>query len=726
LTQTHAPHAVKKIALFLLALAVLEGALAFGAGGHPLWDGQVPWTATALFWLNVQALNLCAVCVLLAGLRLRVHRYSVAIVLGVLTFFYINSWGTFFSIGVFTDVESLAFLWHIGPQEVTQHAVSFDRKGVLLSAAFSAAAVAASLALVSPLVRFAACLSWGFVARMGVVAAAILALVFVSVAAVSTVRGEFLYGTLRRLTSYETYIAHQLAYRSTPFGVFLGRLMPYDMGKALFPDPVLKEKAQAALEAGQIQVILPPRVAASSYVEAVPPSAWPTKNVVLILIESLRNDVLQSFGGSREIMPNLDRWAQRSVRFQNSYAQAAYSALADPATMIGHYPMRHLRFSAFPTPITYPRDAVFDLLQLMNYKAAVFSSQNERWADMAKLLYFDKPGFNQLQFFHAGNYGDKGQYIPDHDGTSVSDWLRKEGAFKDRVGYAGKIDDAVTVQVALGWLETFRARTPERPFFMYLNLQNSHFPYTVPPGQPKPFEEGARDFPMHFGKFPPERAPHVYNRYANALHYVDRQLGLFFEHLEKTGLADTTIVVVAGDNGEAFYEHDVSGHGGALYEEMIRTPLLISAPGLKAHDRAEPVEQIDIPPTVLGLLSLPGFTGFQGYDALGELPEHRLRFVVTNGGFSHQRVLVHQGWKLIEDLRWKRYELYNLANDPQEKVDLSRAHPVRLEQMATWLYVWRDTQLAYYRDRALHQKFFPPRMMVKGVDQAEIVFEKRK
>lgn len=672
----------------------------------------MPWAAKLLFWLNVQSLNLVVFCLVVAALRVWPYRVFVTVFTGFLAFFYINSWGAFFSIGVFTDVESLAFLWHVGPEDVTRHAFSFDSKGVMLSAGASAAAVAVSVGLAGFVSRFVSGLSWSFLAKLGGVAGLTLGVVVNSVAAVSFLQGDFLYGTLRRLTSYETYVAHQLAYRSTPFGVFAGRLLPYDAGKALFPDTVLHQKAQAALAAGDIQFTLPPRSEAAAYAGAVLPSAWPKTNVILVLIESLRNDVLQSFGGSRLVMPHLDRWAQRSVRFQNSYAQAAYSALADPATMIGHYPMRHLGFSAFPTPITYPRDTIFDLLQEMNYKVAVFSSQNERWANMASLLYFDKPGFNQLQFFHAGNYGDKGQYIPDHDGTSVSDWLRKEGSFKNRAGYAGKIDDAVTIQAALGWLAAFREKNPEKPFFMYLNLQNSHFPYTVPPGQPKPFDEGARDFPMHFGKFPPERSPDVYNRYSNALNYVDRQLGLLFDHLDKTGLADKTIVVVAGDNGEAFYEHDVSGHGGALYEEMIRTPLLISAPGLASRDLNAPVEQIDIPPTLLSLLRLPHFLGFQGYNALGKIPNDRLRFVVTNGGFAHQRIVVHKEWKLIEDLRWKRYELYNLKKDPLERKDLSSKETKILENLAIWLYAWRENQLSYYEKPHQHEKNFPPLMRV--------------
>ena len=93
--------------------------------------------------------------------------------------------------------------------------------------------------------------------------------------------------------------------------------------------------------------------------------------------------------------------------------------------------------------------------------------------------------------------------------------------------------------------------------------------------------------------------------YADSLVYVDALISRLFDHLQKTGLWDKTLIVLTGDHGQAVYEHGFAAHGSALFDEVLRVPLLIRAPGLSASQDPRLAQQINVPPSVVDLLGLP-------------------------------------------------------------------------------------------------------------------------
>jgi arylsulfatase A-like enzyme len=95
---------------------------------------------------------------------------------------------------------------------------------------------------------------------------------------------------------------------------------------------------------------------------------------------------------------------------------------------------------------------------------------------------------------------------------------------------------------------------------------------------------------------------------------VDANVGGLLAELESLGLLDRTLVVVASDHGESFYEHGSEGHGRNLYREVVATPLVLSLPfRLPGGAVVEtPVENVDIWPTLLDLLGAPALPGAEG------------------------------------------------------------------------------------------------------------------
>ena len=136
-------------------------------------------------------------------------------------------------------------------------------------------------------------------------------------------------------------------------------------------------------------------------------------------------------------------------------------------------------------------------------------------------------------------------------------------------------------------------------------------------------------------------------RYDGEVAFVDRELGRLLDGIRR--LERPVILCVTADHGEELGEHGGAYHGSSLYEEQIRVPLLLAAPGLEPRVIDEPVQLTDVAPALLALAAVPG-----GAPTL-----------LGGGGDAHAqlgtlRMLVRDHWKLIHDSRGDLDELYDL------------------------------------------------------------------
>lgn len=94
----------------------------------------------------------------------------------------------------------------------------------------------------------------------------------------------------------------------------------------------------------------------------------------------------------------------------------------------------------------------------------------------------------------------------------------------------------------------------------------------------------------------------------------DHALARLFAKLEEDGWGRNLVFVLTSDHGEEFFEHGATSHGSSLYEEMLRVPLLIHAPGMFPEGRRvrTPVQTIDIYPTLLEVLGIEEPPGLRG------------------------------------------------------------------------------------------------------------------
>lgn len=436
----------------------------------------------------------------------------------------------------------------------------------------------------------------------------------------------------------------------------------------------------------------------SEYLRGISRASERQPNVLLVVIDSLRPDRLSAFGAQREVMPNLDRLAARAAAFACAYTQSPHSNYSDTSLLGSQYPLRVSSSYYGFRRMTYPRILPYDLLKPLGYRTAIFSSQNEEWGGMLRFL--DTGSLDIV--FHGETFHGPTYY-------STNDQRFTQFAFNE-VPQAGKVPDRFTVHAALDWI----GQRPRQPFFVYLNLQGSHFPYLWPAGvtpqfSPTALPEGplARTH-IRFGGYPQDLIPVMRNRYDSSLFYIDQLLGQVLRQLNAWDILDDTIIVVTGDNGEAFYEHGVVTHSGPLWETSIRVPLVIAGPGVSPGVTTWPVQHIDIMPSVLELLGLPPHPALQGRSVFTPpIPGRALYFLVQTP-FASQAAVRVDDYKLIDDWRTGTYQLFNVGRDPGEEQNLLKEEPEVFKLLQQRLRNWYALQLAYYARPDINVRYYAP------------------
>jgi iduronate 2-sulfatase len=243
------------------------------------------------------------------------------------------------------------------------------------------------------------------------------------------------------------------------------------------------------------------------------------------------------------------------------------------------------------------------------------------------------------------------------------------------------------------------------PFFIGVGFLKPHDPWVVP-------EPYLRMYPPAAVTLPPEAPDHgddaiheprrgapfeiplekrreARAAYQAAVTFVDAQLGLLLDALDRLHLWDHTVVVVLGDNGVHVGEHGIFGKM-TLFEESARVPLLLAAPGLErpGTPTGRLVELLDLYPTLLELCRLPPVEGLEGTSLLPLLrdPDHPWK----EAAYTLRKVGATKKGQLARSVRTERYrytewpdgetELYdhqtdpgefnNLAEDPRRAADL--------------------------------------------------------
>lgn len=362
-------------------------------------------------------------------------------------------------------------------------------------------------------------------------------------------------------------------------------------------------------------------------------------NVLLITIDTLRADRLGSYGYPAARTPALDRVAAEGVRCSDAIAAAPITAPSHSSILTGLWPPAHGVRDNGTYSLPLEAETLAERLQKNGWATHAIVS-----AVVLDRRYQLDQGFEQ--------YDD--DLWPEDE--------PKLFMIRDRP--ARKTTDRF-----LAWLDG-RPAEDARPFFAWLHYFDPHQPY----------EPEAQDRALAATPYDAEIAG------------VDRAIGRILDRLRATGQLDDTLLVITADHGESLGEHGEKTHAVFLYDATLRVPLLLRYPRALPAGRVYegPVRSIDLVPTVLGALGLPGGEETQGRDLMAalrgreappRLPQYSESLVAELGfGMAPLFALRADGFKWI---RAPRPELYDLTADPRElanRVDQDRRRATALDR----------------------------------------------
>lgn len=309
-------------------------------------------------------------------------------------------------------------------------------------------------------------------------------------------------------------------------------------------------------------------------------------NVILIVLDTVRADHLSLHGYERPTSPNLDRLAQRGVRFDQARAAAPWTLASHATLFTGRWP--HELDARWMHPMRPDVATLAEFLGNQGYATAGFAGNT---------FYCSYDSGLDRGFTHYEDYVlDAASAV--RTASMVDLTLKTLTAFAPylpigrfevvKLAQGDRKGAHVVNREFLDWLS--RRGQPQRPFFAFLNYVDAHSPYVLPPGVASSFGLApqseaellflAEAWPaLDKTRLPPQALALGRDSYDNCLAFLDRQVGALVDELTRRGVLDHTLVVVTADHGEGLGEHDLFDHGESLYRTEIRVPLVIVPPG---------------------------------------------------------------------------------------------------------------------------------------------------
>ncbi|HUJ57148.1 MAG TPA: sulfatase-like hydrolase/transferase [Kofleriaceae bacterium] len=362
-----------------------------------------------------------------------------------------------------------------------------------------------------------------------------------------------------------------------------------------------------------------------------PPAAVPKDfDVLLLTIDTTRADHLGMYGYARPTSPNLDRLAADGTVFVNGWAHAPSTRYSMPAILTGRLPL----------------DVYYDT-SIQGWPG--LSLKATTLAEELTPLGFYSGAITNYWYFEPQRRMNQGFASYDNEDEKLHGAIAGAGPERTRGSSSRQQTDK-----AIAFVDQHAA---ER-WFLWVHYYDPHADYEPHPEVPS------------FGSDPMAL-------YDGEIRFTDLHIGRLLDELRAKGLYDKTVIVVTGDHGEGFGEHDVFHHGYHLYSAQTKVPLIVRVPGLPPRRSLTPAGHVDIMPTLVDLAGGQPSKDMEGrslVDILAGAPDRdrvvfqQLSFENNNekrGGASQQ---CHVIYNVSPDTSW---EVYRVDRDAMETDDVS-------------------------------------------------------
>lgn len=412
------------------------------------------------------------------------------------------------------------------------------------------------------------------------------------------------------------------------------------------------------------------------------------KNVLFIISDDLKASVLGCYGDEFCQTPNIDRLASQGMVFHRAYCQGTWCAPSRQSFMFSRYQsggeinmgenFQNHGFHSARVGKIYHMRVPGDIIAGTN-GIDVASTWTERFNSTG--LEAHTPGDYaclNLNEFTTELANRQSTMMPHRPYVTV----QTEGDGSDQPDFksADKAIEILQQRQAAG-----------KPFFLAVGLVRPHYPMVAPkkyfdlyPWEKiqLPAEEAndLDDIPKlgrgqlssinQMGDFPDNRK-RMWAGYYASVTFMDEQLGKIVDELERLGLRDSTAIVFTSDHGYHLGEHEFWQKSN-LHEEVVRVPLIVSAPGMAAGETDSLAELVDLYPTFADLVDIKVPDSVQGKSLLPVLsdPSQTVRdsALSLNKGFG----LRSSSWAYMV-YQDGTEELYNMDSDPKQFTNLAES-----------------------------------------------------
>ena len=383
------------------------------------------------------------------------------------------------------------------------------------------------------------------------------------------------------------------------------------------------------------------------------------KNVVLLTIDTLRQDALGCYGNKKGLAPFIDSLQDKCIRFNKGQASGPYTQASFPGLLTSSYYLEYGK----PKGFAPERTLISEPLQKAGIVTAAFHSNPY----ICGFLGWNR-GWDTFYDSMEDEVEPRIPYIRGHViNTKVSNWLSSHvngGEYK--------------------------------PFFLWLHYMDIHEPYmpekkyvdmvdpSVTIGQDEMYSLFENTL-LKRDASDPAKVTLLQKLYDIHVREADIYVQEFFGVLEELGILKDTIIIITNDHGDEFNEHGGLSHDDKMYSELIDMPLLIYDPRQDKGEVSDTVvSNLDIPPTIVHLFGLAPVEGFKGHSLLpledypqkgvfGEAIDQRSQ---RGGNIDKDIYYYREGdLKIIYRADIDTWEMYDLREDPRELKNIVNASP---------------------------------------------------
>lgn len=336
-------------------------------------------------------------------------------------------------------------------------------------------------------------------------------------------------------------------------------------------------------------------------------------NVLFVIHDALRADVLGCYGSTTVKTPVFDTLASRGVLFENAFVQAPFTGSSFGSFFTGKYPRRHGFVKMVPGMRMEPSVTIASHLGSAKFAAADVTLQHGDFHSVTFMTGALSQASGLMRGFDSYFEAMMGHELVDVDNP----WSVLRSELVLFVIYS-KLEQRLlgepVKRAAIDWIE----RNGRKRFFAMAHFYSTHTPYDPPrelreqycdpsyAGPVKAFYAHHREL-IESGKATPTEADkrQIQNLYYAGVAHADRMTGELIQALEDAGVLDNTVVIVTSDHGEELDDHGLWEHNH-MFNTNLRVPLIVVAPGRlpKGALVEELVESVDLLPSLCELLGL--------------------------------------------------------------------------------------------------------------------------